>query len=56
MIASQAGISGNVGDGERVGGNPMSPLNDSIKIRALMRKLPEIYKDLKKIKKALEDK
>ncbi|MCA6071604.1 MAG: UDP-3-O-(3-hydroxymyristoyl)glucosamine N-acyltransferase [Endomicrobium sp.] len=56
MIAGQAGISGNIGDGERVGGNPMSPLNDSIKIRVLTRKLPEMYQDLKEIKKALKDK
>ncbi|MDR2396068.1 MAG: UDP-3-O-(3-hydroxymyristoyl)glucosamine N-acyltransferase [Endomicrobium sp.] len=55
-IASQSGISGNVKDGQQVGGNPMAPLNQSIKIRALIRKLPEIYNDLKKIKKDLEDK
>ena len=56
MIASQAGISGNIGDGKRMGGNPMAPLNNSIKIRVLMRKLPKMYQDLKKIKKTLKDK
>lgn len=55
-IASQAGISGNIEDGQQVGGNPMAPLNQSIKIRALIRKLPEIYNDLRKIKKILWDK
>ncbi|MDR1417868.1 MAG: UDP-3-O-(3-hydroxymyristoyl)glucosamine N-acyltransferase [Endomicrobium sp.] len=55
-IASQAGISGNIEDGQQVGGNPMAPLNQSIKIRALIRKLPEIYNDLRKIKKDLWDK
>ncbi|MDR3256287.1 MAG: UDP-3-O-(3-hydroxymyristoyl)glucosamine N-acyltransferase [Endomicrobium sp.] len=56
LIASQAGISGNIKNNEQVGGNPMSPLNQSIKIRALIRKLPEIYKDLQRIRKSLEDK
>ncbi|MDR3195986.1 MAG: UDP-3-O-(3-hydroxymyristoyl)glucosamine N-acyltransferase [Endomicrobium sp.] len=56
MISSQSGISGNVKDGGIVGGNPMAPLNQSIKIRALMRKLPKMYSDLRKIKKDLEDK
>lgn len=56
MISSQSGISGNIKDGEAVGGNPMAPLTQSIKIRALMRKLPEMYSDFKKIKKALDDK
>jgi UDP-3-O-[3-hydroxymyristoyl] glucosamine N-acyltransferase len=51
VIASQSGVSGNLKDEEQVGGNPMVPLRQSIKIRALIRKLPEIYQDLKKIKK-----
>jgi UDP-3-O-[3-hydroxymyristoyl] glucosamine N-acyltransferase len=51
MIASQAGISKNVKDNAKVGGNPMTSLNKSLKIKVLMRKLPEIYKDLKKLKK-----
>jgi UDP-3-O-[3-hydroxymyristoyl] glucosamine N-acyltransferase len=56
MVSSQSGISGNIKDGQLIGGNPMAPLNQSIKIRALMRKLPEMYSDLRKIKKDLEDK
>jgi UDP-3-O-[3-hydroxymyristoyl] glucosamine N-acyltransferase len=56
IISSQSGISGNINDGEVVGGNPMVPLTQSIKIRALIRKLPEMYADFKKMKKALEDK
>jgi UDP-3-O-[3-hydroxymyristoyl] glucosamine N-acyltransferase len=55
-ISSQSGISGNIKDGEIVGGNPMAQLSQSIKIRALMRKLPEMYSDIRKIKKYLEDK
>jgi UDP-3-O-[3-hydroxymyristoyl] glucosamine N-acyltransferase len=57
MISGQAGVTGNIKDGELVGGNPMAlPLSQSIKIRALIRKLPEMYSDLRKIKKYLEDK
>ncbi|GHT68926.1 UDP-3-O-acylglucosamine N-acyltransferase [Endomicrobiia bacterium] len=55
-IASQSGISGNIQDNEHIGGNPMANIKQSIKIRTLMRKLPDMYQDLKKIKKALEDK
>jgi UDP-3-O-[3-hydroxymyristoyl] glucosamine N-acyltransferase len=50
IISSQSGISRNVKDGEKIGGNPISSIKKSIKIRALIRKLPEIYLDLKKIK------
>jgi UDP-3-O-[3-hydroxymyristoyl] glucosamine N-acyltransferase len=53
MIAAQSGISGNLEDGQQVGGNPMTSLKQSIKMRALMRRLPEIYNDLKKIKKEM---
>jgi len=52
LIASQSGISGNISDGEKVGGNPQCELQQSIKIRALMRKLPEIYNDVRQLKKA----
>ncbi|MDR3112808.1 MAG: UDP-3-O-(3-hydroxymyristoyl)glucosamine N-acyltransferase [Endomicrobium sp.] len=51
LIASQSGISGNISDGEKVGGNPQCELGQSIKIRALIRKLPEMYNDLRQIKK-----
>ena len=56
MIASQSGISGNVKDGEKVGGNPMAPLQQSIRIRATLRKLPQMYQDIRDIKKRLGDK
>ncbi|MCL2335415.1 MAG: UDP-3-O-(3-hydroxymyristoyl)glucosamine N-acyltransferase [Endomicrobia bacterium] len=53
IIAGQSGVSGNLSDNEKVGGNPQTDLQNSIKIRATMRKLPEMYKDLVKIKKEL---
>jgi UDP-3-O-[3-hydroxymyristoyl] glucosamine N-acyltransferase len=51
LISSQSGISNNISDGEKVGGNPQCELGQSIKIRALIRKLPEMYNDLRQIKK-----
>lgn len=54
LIASQTGVSSNLKDGEKVGGNPQAEINKSIKIRATLRKLPEMYQDLRKIKKQLE--
>lgn len=54
LIASQSGVSGNLKDGEKVGGNPHTEISHSVKVRATMRKLPEMYQDLRKIKKQLE--
>jgi UDP-3-O-[3-hydroxymyristoyl] glucosamine N-acyltransferase len=56
IIGSQSGVSGNLEDDQCVAGNPISPINKSIKIRVLMRKLPEMYSNFKKIKKYLESK
>ncbi|GHT15232.1 hypothetical protein AGMMS49573_01070 [Endomicrobiia bacterium] len=56
MIASQLCVSVNLCDGEQVCGNPILPISQSVKVRVLMRKLPEIYRDLKKIKKDLDGK
>ena len=53
-ISSQSGVSGDLRDGEIAGGNPITDLKQSIKIRATMRKLPEMYKDIIKIKEKLE--
>ncbi|MDR1400874.1 MAG: UDP-3-O-(3-hydroxymyristoyl)glucosamine N-acyltransferase [Endomicrobium sp.] len=50
MIAAQSGVTRSIKDFEKVGGNPIAPIKQSIKIRVLMRKLPEIYRDLKRIK------
>ena len=54
IISSQSGVGGDLKDGEKVGGNPLADLGRSIKIRATMRKLPEMYKDLRTIKQKLE--
>jgi UDP-3-O-[3-hydroxymyristoyl] glucosamine N-acyltransferase len=53
VIASQSGISRDIKDNECVGGNPVTSINQSLKIRVLIRKLPEMYRDLKRIKKSL---
>ncbi|MCL2390522.1 MAG: UDP-3-O-(3-hydroxymyristoyl)glucosamine N-acyltransferase, partial [Endomicrobia bacterium] len=54
-ISSQSGVGGDLHDGEIVGGNPLTELKQSIKIRATLRKLPEMYNDIRKIKKEIED-
>jgi len=56
VITAQSGINGNIGDGEIIGGNPMMPLAQNVKSKALLRHLPEMYKDIKNIKKELEKK
>jgi len=53
IIASQSGISRDIKDNECVGGNPVASISQSLKIRVLTRKLPEMYRDLKRIKKSL---
>ncbi|MDR2666464.1 MAG: UDP-3-O-(3-hydroxymyristoyl)glucosamine N-acyltransferase [Endomicrobium sp.] len=55
MIAAQSGVTKNIKDYEKVGGNPIVPIKQSIKIRVLMKKLPEIYQNLKRIKGTLGD-
>ncbi|MDR3111607.1 MAG: UDP-3-O-(3-hydroxymyristoyl)glucosamine N-acyltransferase [Elusimicrobiota bacterium] len=55
LISSQSGIGGNVANGEQIGGNPSAPLKQSIKIRSLIRRLPEFYQDLKNIKAKLRE-
>lgn len=55
MIAAQSGVTGNIKDCEKVGGNPIVPIKQNIKIRVLMKKLPEIYQNLKIIKRTLGD-
>ncbi|MDR2709505.1 MAG: UDP-3-O-(3-hydroxymyristoyl)glucosamine N-acyltransferase [Elusimicrobiota bacterium] len=54
LVAGQSGVSGNIKDGQKVGGNPIVDLTQSIKIRAALRHLPQIYQDIKNIKKKLE--
>jgi UDP-3-O-[3-hydroxymyristoyl] glucosamine N-acyltransferase len=56
MIGAQAGVSSSVEDGQKIGGNPMTDLTQSIKIRATLRKLPQMYQDLRRIKEKLGDK
>ncbi|MDR0823181.1 MAG: UDP-3-O-(3-hydroxymyristoyl)glucosamine N-acyltransferase [Endomicrobium sp.] len=56
MISSQSGISGDIEDGKKMGGNPMSELGHSIRARALIRKLPEIYQDIRNLKNKIENK
>lgn len=54
QIAAQSGVTGNIADGQAYFGTPARPMKDTLKILAVQNKLPEIYKDLKLIKKAVE--
>lgn len=49
MIGAQSGISGNVADNRVVSGNPLVDLRDELKIKAAMKKLPELLKRVKKL-------
>lgn len=49
MIGAQSGISGNVADNRVVSGNPVVDLREELKIKAAMKKLPELLKRVKKL-------
>ncbi|AKL97828.1 UDP-3-O-(3-hydroxymyristoyl)glucosamine N-acyltransferase [Endomicrobium proavitum] len=53
-VTAQSGVTANLEDGAIVGGNPITDLQNSIKIRATLRHLPQMYHDIRKIKKDLE--
>ena len=54
QIAAQSGVTSNIADGQAYFGTPARPMKDTLKILAVQSKLPEIYKELKVIKKAVE--
>ena len=54
-ITAQSGVSKDVPDGALMGGNPLMELQQNLRMRATLRHLPEMYSDLKKIKKELEN-
>jgi len=51
VIAAQAGVIGDVPPGETVSGYPARPHGQAMKIYALMQRLPELFKEIKKLKK-----
>lgn len=54
QMAAQSGVTCNIPAGQTYFGTPARPMKDTLKILAVQNKLPEIYKELKLIKKALE--
>ena len=54
MIAAKSGITGNVKDNQVLGGHPIVPLQENLKIQAGLKKLPELLKRVKKLEKEIE--
>jgi UDP-3-O-[3-hydroxymyristoyl] glucosamine N-acyltransferase len=50
QVGAQSGIKSNVESGEVLFGTPAQPLQETLKQILLVRKLPELFKDVKKIK------
>lgn len=54
ILTAQAGVTANVPAGQTYFGSPARPIKDMLRMLAVQSKLPEIYKELKLIKKAVE--
>ena len=55
MVGAQSGISGNVAGGEVVSGTPAIPHRDWLKAATSFSKLPEMRKEIKRLKKQVEE-
>jgi UDP-3-O-[3-hydroxymyristoyl] glucosamine N-acyltransferase len=55
FIAAQSGVAKDIPAGSKVGGSPHLDIRDWLKLSALLPQLPELVKDLKRLKKKLED-
>ncbi len=53
MVGAKSGISGNIKDGEVVVGYPLQPIKEHLQTFAVIKKLPKIYSQIKKIIKKL---
>ncbi len=51
MIGAQSGIIGNIPDNQILSGNPIVPLKDDLKIKAYLKKLPELFNRVKLLEK-----
>lgn len=54
MIAAQSGITGSLKDNQVLGGHPVVPLQENLKIQAGMKKLPELLKRVKKLEQEVK--
>lgn len=55
MIGAKSGILGNVEDNQILSGNPLVELKEDLKIKAALKKLPEMIKKLKNLEKKISD-
>ncbi len=53
-MAAQSGVTSNIPDGQTYFGSPARPMKDMLRVLAVQNKLPEIYKELKVIRKGSE--
>ncbi|MCI6153413.1 UDP-3-O-(3-hydroxymyristoyl)glucosamine N-acyltransferase [Fusobacterium perfoetens] len=54
-VAAKGGITGNITEENQVlGGYPLMPLKDDLKVKATIKKLPELMKKIKTLEKELE--
>ena len=54
QIGAQSGVTSHLPAGQAFFGTPARPMKDTLKIMAIEGKLPELYKDLKVLKKAVQ--
>ena len=54
QLGAQSGVTNDIPAGEAYFGSPARPMKETLKIMAIESKLPEIYKELKVIKKAAD--
>jgi UDP-3-O-[3-hydroxymyristoyl] glucosamine N-acyltransferase len=53
VAGARAGISHDLDAGEVVWGAPAQPIKKEMKLQALIRRLPDLFEEVKKVKKAL---
>ena len=54
VLAAQTGVTSDIPAGETYFGSPARPMKETLRIMAIEGKLPELYKELKALKKAVE--
>jgi len=54
IIGAQSGVMNDIPAGESFFGSPARPMKETMRIMAVESKLPELYKELRVIKKAVE--
>ncbi|MDR1834950.1 MAG: UDP-3-O-(3-hydroxymyristoyl)glucosamine N-acyltransferase [Fusobacteriaceae bacterium] len=55
VIGARGGVSGNIPDGQVLTGYPLVPVREDLKIRAALKRLPEIFKIVRELEKTIKD-